>query len=228
MPNFSIPNQINPGDPLDATKAMANWNGIINDLNQSTGGVDGDNLTATAAQQLGLSDSSHVRRGAISTATAESTSSTVYTTLTTPDRVSNVVLPTNGLIIVGYQAIWQNTVANNGQAAIFIGSSQLEIANGTGSGGAPLAQAASGNSTINVDCPLGTTISGGLQSASATANATEVTTGELLSIGSSGNGGPAFIFAAAGTYDVSIQFKNLAAGTLTVKNRHLWVWTIGF
>lgn len=53
MPNFSIPNQINPGDPLDATKAMANWNQIVNDLN--AGKIDETNLTAAVVgATLGL------------------------------------------------------------------------------------------------------------------------------------------------------------------------------
>ena len=35
------------------------------------------------------------------------------------------------------------------------------------------------------------------------------------------------VFAAAGTYDISVQFK-ASSGSVTVKNRKLWVWTMGF
>src|SRR5438309_7960968 len=43
--------------------------------------------------------------------------------LTTPDQVTGIVLPTNGLIAVWYQATWQ-TAAGNAQAALFLGSNQ--------------------------------------------------------------------------------------------------------
>lgn len=42
-----------------------------------------------------------------------------------------------------------------------------------------------------------------------------------------GAGGTCLIFAAAGVYTVSVQFKP-ASGSVTAKNRKLWVWTIGF
>jgi hypothetical protein len=38
-------------------------------------------------------------------------------------------------------------------------------------------------------------------------------------------GGPCYIFAAAGTYVVSIQFKS-TSGTVTVKGRKLWAWSM--
>src|SRR5438067_12288107 len=39
-----------------------------------------------------------------------------------PDQVANVVLPTNGEIHVSFRATWQESVAVDAQAAIFIGS----------------------------------------------------------------------------------------------------------
>jgi len=230
MPNFSVPNNISPGDPLDANKAMANWNQVVTDLNSAK--VDNTNIAANAgiladqladAAKLGISGASTVRRGAVSTATAESTSSTTYTTLTTPDKVSSVVLPTNGLIVVAFQAIWQNTVAANARAAIFIGANQLKAGIGTG---APTVQEVSGPTETNDDALLASSFAGLLSVGGAGAT-TEVTTGQIVGA-QSGNGGFVVVFAAAGTYDMSVQFKNSAAGTLTVKNRHLWVWTIGF
>jgi hypothetical protein len=191
---------------------------------------DGANWDPIAAgtpvfQQLGLSDDAVVRRGKVNTPTAESTSSTSYTLLTTPDRVQSVVLPTDGLIVVAYQALWQNTVANNARAAIFIGANQLKQAVGI-SGGPSVAESA-GPPEVSADGVLSSNISNGLASVGGAGNAVETTTGQL--VGASGvAGGPCFIFAAAGTYDVSVQFKNNAAGTLTVSKRHLWVWTIGF
>ena len=48
MPNFSIPNNISPGDTSDANKAMANWNQIVNDLNG--GKIDATNTAASFAK----------------------------------------------------------------------------------------------------------------------------------------------------------------------------------
>jgi hypothetical protein len=41
-------------------------------------------------------------------------------------------------------------------------------------------------------------------------------------------GGPCDIFAAAGTYTVSIQFKVVGGTSITVKNRQLWVQALSF
>lgn len=164
-----------------------------------------------------------VSGGAVNIATSEATTSTSYTTLTTPDAVT-AVLPTNGLIAVWYQAIWKNDSANNGRVAVFLNANQCKIALGTG---APVVQEGTGPTEVNDDAALATnginfTTSGGVGAA------TEVTTGQI--VGTSGNAGSGaiYIFADAGTYDVSIKFKNNAAGTLTVKNRHLWVAAYSF
>lgn len=149
---------------------------------------------------------------------AESTSSTSFVKLATADEVT-VVLPTDGLIKVLFQAIWQNTVASNARAAIFLGSNQLKVATATG---APAVQEATGGASTNDDDALYSSGSG-LQSGGGAGATTEVTTGQVLGVSGGVAAGAAYIFAAAGTYVVSIQFKNNAAGTLTVKNRHLWV-----
>jgi hypothetical protein len=207
---------------------------VINELN---GNLDNSNLKSTAAitsekfadaDKLGLSVTGAVRRGAVNIAATESTSATTYaaTNLATPDRVQNVVLPTNGKLIITYQALWQNTVASNARAAIFIGATQLKVAtNGTA---APVVQETTGNSTVNVDTTL-STIPIGLRSTASAVGMTEVTTGQAVSYDAGSLfGGSVEVFAAAGTYDISVQFKNAAAGTLTVKNRHLWVETKGY
>jgi hypothetical protein len=208
---------------------------VINELN---GNLDNSNLKSTAAitsekfadaDKLGLSVTGAVRRGAVSIPAAEATAATNYspTNLATPDRVQNVVMPTNGLIAIWYQAIWQNTVATNARAAIFIGANQLKGAIGTG---APVVQDRAGPTETNDDAPL-FTISNGLGIVPGVGATTEVTTGQIVGEDpgvTSALGGPVYVFAAAGTYDISIQFKNQAAGSLTVKNRHLWVMSIGF
>lgn len=163
------------------------------------------------------------RRGKLNIAASESTSATTYAfnNLTTPDRITQIVLPTDGLLIVGYHAIWQNTVASNAKAAVFIGANQIKRDQG---GGATAVQEATGNATINIDVPLASSFDGLVGASSASAGAAEVTTGQILSQAGS-TGGWVEVFLAAGTYDVSVQYKNVAAGTLTAKNRHLWVET---
>lgn len=161
------------------------------------------------------------RRGKLNIATSESTTATSYAfnNLATPDRITQVVVPADALLVVGYQAIWQNTVASNGRAAIFIGSNQLKQALGTG---APSIQEATGPAETNDDGLVASEVIG-LAGAGGVGAATEVTTGQVVGrLSAVGQGGLVNIFVAAGTYDVGVQFKNNAAGTLTVKSRHLW------
>lgn len=178
---------------------------------------------ATSITTAKCKDMRPKRRGKCNIATSESTSATSYaiTNLATPDRVTQVVLPTDGLIVIAYQAIWQNTVTTNGRASIFLNSTQVKLAVGDG---APGVNETSGPTELNDG---GVLASGptGLLTMSGVGAATEVTTGQAIHPGT-GAGGVLHAFAAAGTYDVSVQFKNSAAGTLTASKRHLWVWTI--
>lgn len=165
------------------------------------------------------------RRGKSIIAAEESHSSVSYGLLHTPDRVRNVTLPTDGLIIVAYQALVKSdSVA--AQAAIFLGPNQVKAAN---PGFVPGGQSAlEPGLSPDVYKPLGT-FGGGLQMAPAnTDTGTAVTTGQIVGgvVGGS-NGGLCALFAAPGTYDVSIQFRS-SSGTVTVKDRKLWVWTVGF
>jgi hypothetical protein len=239
---------INPSIPVvgqpDATEepkivtAFGQIVAAVNDIDSAniTDGVIQDvDLQSALLDKLGVSAATTTRRGKSIIATAESTSATSYAigNLATPDRVSGIVLPADGLIVVGYQALWQNTVTSNGRAAIFIGANQLKTA--SNSGGAPVVQEATGNiSQINTDISLSTQSSGLFGGYGQTVAMTDVTTGQVIGCTPGpqtttvAGGGLCSIFAAAGTYDVSVQFKNQAAGSLTVKSRRLWVWTMGF
>lgn len=222
------------------SQALAGTNGAPSDTNRyvtdsdprntnlrtpSDASVTPDKLVSSYADVIGVTQTGVVRRGKSNIPTSENTSATTYAigNLTTPDRVQNVVLPTDGLIVVAYQAIWQNTVANNARAAIFIGATQLKQSKQTG---VPVVQEATGPNEVNDDIGLATTSFGLFGDSVGVGATTEVTTGQL--IGTFAQAGVCHVFAAAGTYDISVQFKNNAAGTLTAKNRHLWVWTIGF
>jgi hypothetical protein len=185
--------------------------------------VDADSLAAALAQALGVSQAGAVRRGKSIVATEQSTSSTSYTMLTTPDRVQNVVLPTDGLIVVKFSALAKAS-ASNGAAAIFVASSQLQVAQGAA---APANQEASpiGDAGTNYEWIYTTPNSaiaghgglarlpGGLGGAS---RGTPIAPGGSIEIE-----------MPAGTYDVSVRFK-VSSGSLTVKERKLWVCSQDF
>jgi hypothetical protein len=172
-------------------------------------------------------------------ATQQTRENTVYGKLTTPDEVT-VVMPENGLIAVGFQATWESSVQSAGRAAIFIGTNQLKIS----VVGQPEAQAApsgtAGWNDLVSSC-------GGLVSSriAESTSSPPATTGQVLGAGVFGEenfrttigatgppetagkfaGGPCYIFAAAGTYTISVQFKT-TSGSVIVKNRKLWVWSM--
>lgn len=167
--------------------------------------------------------------GITAIATTESRTNTAYGTLTTPDQVAGVVLPANGLLQIGYQATWQESVNNAARAALFIGANQLKVATDR-TNAAPIAQEtalAAGAGAI--DKPLASYV-GGLNGVAgdATVYTGNVTTGQVLGVGvgaTTGNAstlGVCTIFAAAGTYTISVQFKS-TSGSVTAKNRVLWV-----
>ena len=153
---------------------------------------------------------------------SQSTSNPSYTTLSTPDQVAGIVLPTSGLIRVTFQASWVETASGAASAAIFVGANQLKIAQDGGTVAAPQTQSA--GFTYGVGGVVGTGVplyssAAGLacpQLSGSTNYSGDVTTGQAI------RGGACLIFAAAGTYTVSVQFKT-SSGSVTVANRHLFV-----
>lgn len=191
------------------------------------GNVDHFNIHSDTKAKLGLSDASNTRRGVNIVTTEETRNNTAYGLMTTPDRVSNIVLPSNGIIAVAFQGMFKSSVGSAGRAAIFIGANQLKAA--VTSSAAPLEQECSTISSADVYKTFSSSTVG-LNSASGGTAYTgpDVTTGQVITRDSSGLlGGPCFLFAAAGTYDITVQFK-ATSGTITAKERKLWVWTIGF
>lgn len=168
----------------------------------------------------------------ISTITTQSTTSAAYTSL--GDQIPGIVMPTNGLIAVWYQAIWSVAGAVVGFAGLFLGANQVTVG-GPANTQVPVECSMSGS--VN-DSHLSSANSGLATGGNTGANSTDVTTGQLVgNSGSSGgvtgtniNGGygPCYIFAAAGIYNVGVQFKVAAGGTVTTKNRKLWVQPLPF
>lgn len=178
-------------------------------------------LAEQAAARLGFVGKSIV-------ATSQTYTSSSYGLLTTPDRVQNVVVPTDGIIQVRYSAQWSTAAAATCNAAIFIGSTQAAAPrrNATADPSAAMIN------NFGLDQWL-STYQWGLVSDNAgggsSVPAAPVTTGQIISVNDrvAGGGGACDIFVDAGTYDVSVQFKTTAS-TLTVKNRRLWVRVLPF
>lgn len=236
MSSVSLPWDEQAGQPENVVHVMDNDKVLRDKFN---GNLDADNLSAAIRAllaQAGLTYDTNIRRGKSVIATAEATTNTSYALLATPDQVSNITLPTDGLIAVAYQALWKKASAGDlGDAAIFLGANQARGANVGTSGSAPVQQAELGTTDANIYHPLASCGAGLLGSGTNMgADAAGVTTGQIVGSKAANwgtlitNGGPCYIFAAAGTYNVSVQFKSGAGNAVTVKERKLWVWTLGF
>ena len=230
----------------------ADMNGVQDQYIRSAG-VEADDLEQAVTEALGITTSASghggaaARRGNCIVPTEESRTNTAYGTLTTSDIVEDIVLPTDGLIVVLYSAMWKESVAGAARAALFVGANQLK-ASAFGVAGGPQVQAAAtqaGGGVTNSYTPLAT-VPVGLASGEinpGSAIDVPVTTGQAVGAMGSNTasfyvgsvnwketmpvGSPCFIFAAAGTYDISVQFK-ASSGSVTAKERKLWVWSIGF
>lgn len=183
------------------------------------------------AAKLGLTDSSTVRRGKVihplATGGVDQRFSTSYGVLGShPDIVNNLVLPTDGIIAIAYYANWEANWGVNAYAAIFLNSNQLKVANPGQA--APIVQEAIQSPSLNTG--VLTTFLGGLVTTQPSVNYSgEVTTGQILGVGNSlYTGGPCYVFAAAGTYSVSVQFKSADGSAVNVWDHKLRAWTIGF
>lgn len=181
---------------------------------------------ALANVQAGVNEGPNVRRGKFLQPAAGTRANATYGALTNgPDQVANLVVPTDGLIWFLYQAIWQETVAGAARAGVFIDGNQLKYTP------VPTGSVLDANMTggPNVDCALGTSSTYGILSGSADPANAEQTTGFVAggNSGTNGSAGACVIWVPAGTHTVSVQFK-ASSGTVTVKNRRMWVRTESF
>lgn len=188
---------------------------------------------ATVLAPLGLNGQGVSRRGRSDVATEETRTSASYVLMPTPDVVSNLVLPAGGLIIVAFHGLVKNSVAAAGRAAIFLDSVQTKMDQGFAT---PTDTETPLPGSANAYKALFTTGHGleTMTSVDVTNFGAPVTTGQVIGgirsvVGgvAGTDGGVTALFADAGTYDVSIQYKS-TSGSVSAKNRHLWAWTIGF
>jgi hypothetical protein len=212
-------------DVLDA--AVAGWSsGTYASLPAAGSSNVGKFYYATDINALFHSDGTKWRtvygsRGSAIIPGTQSTASTSYTDL--GDKVQNVLLPADGLVRVTYMATWQETIQGAALAELYFNA-------------VPIAKTAvpspqyitatvftGANPPANTDAILYTTTGGLACMAGATGYTGSVTTGQAFL------GGALEIFAAAGTYTVGMKFAvQTGGGTVTVKNRRLYVETIPF
>ena len=233
------------GDP-NATEDADVRNALLTIVNAINGGLDKDNLADALLETLGVSKTGTVRRGKSIIATEESRANAAFGLMTTPDRVSGLVVPADSLVCVAYSALWKESVAGAARAAIFFGATQATLAGASAL--SQFTQAAGFSANGSFFRPLFTT-SFGLATVSGDATAADTASGQTL-LGAAPDAadslsydlnGAVFNIAAntpqggvavfdklpAGTYDFSIQFK-ASSGSVTVKNRKLRAWAVGF
>lgn len=245
MPNLNYPYSIVSGDTPIAARVQGNFDAIKTLLESTKLGQDNFQNDSVGVPQLasdvdallaslGANIGGNVASGKSIIPTEEIRSNTAYGLMTTPDRVQSVVMPTNGRIRVSFQAMVKNSVSNAGRVALFIGSNQHKVA---ADGGLQVQETKV--KTANTYYAVGS-FPGGLAFSGSGPYPGDATTGQAVGVGSSTGlavsffigttevtsdgfvGGACEIFAAAGTYDISVQFK-ASSGTITAKERKLWV-----
>lgn len=145
----------------------------------------------------------------------ETRESATFGTLSTADLIKEVKVGEKGLVRIGYSARFKSSVSAAGQAAVFIGANQLKLYTTE-----PKAVAAVTVGTTFRQ--LSSSFSGLATSTSGEATGSDVTTGQIISV--SASGGEISLFVAAGTYEVSVQYK-ATSGSVSAKERRLWVET---
>jgi hypothetical protein len=148
--------------------------------------------------------------------TEEARANTAFGTLPTADEVSGVVVPSNSLIVIGYQALIKQSVSKAARAAIFLGANQLKQTSGV-----------TNQESLEFEGTeyktLGTTQIG----LAVGQGNVRVGTGQILGAASvEGFAGCTTLYAEAGTYNISVKFK-ATSGSVTAAFRGLWVYTLG-
>lgn len=220
MPLATLPKTITPGTPENASDVQSNDAALLAALN---GQLDGDNLTAAAARAAGISDSTNIRRGSSIIATGETITNAAYATLTTPDRVSSVVVPSSGLVSISFWAAIAKAVGTAGDtisAAVFLGANQvMNITGGavmsTGVFGSGISAGGNGILFTGVTTPaLGPGVPD--MNVYVAAGTDDTVNGHPV-------GGFVWLRVAPGTYTVEVRYKRTGTATFTASNRLLYV-----
>lgn len=148
-------------------------------------------------------------------ATEESRTNVAFGTLTTPDEISGVVVPTNGILFVGYLAAVKSSVASAGSIALFIGSNQATESSGS------LSTTSTEGTGFSAFQTYSGPAKGGAEQGLGRFGAASFNTTSML-----GAGMAEFVGLAAGTYAISVKFK-ASSGSITAKQRRLTCFVLG-
>jgi hypothetical protein len=221
---LTLPHTIDAGTEIVSAEHQANYVAIRDVIN---GNLDTDNIDSGVLEDIGVSETGTVRRGKAVIATEEARANTAYGLMTTPDQVSSIVVPADGLLFVSYRGMIKESVQGAAAAAVFIGANQVKQVDVFA---APVVAEWTSVTSLGID-DSGANVYGLLEGPGTNGEFSlrQRTAGNAYS-GDVTTGMPqpfAAFFVAAGTYNVSVQFK-ASSGSVTVKNRALRVWTMGF
>ena len=162
----------------------------------------------------------------------DSTTSSSYVSLGDEVRVT---LANNGLIFIAYVATWKQSTSLTANCGLHFNDNFQRYVHATN--GATFGVAAQLDDEVDKWAPLAAWAQGmtSLYTPSgppSTAYVGDVTTGQALGLAHMNPSselqrhfGPFVGWAAPGTYTIGPRFLASSGGTVTVKNRKLWVWT---
>lgn len=192
--------------------------------------------TITTANITNLNTVGGGRAETLKIATTETTTSTTYTRLATPDFLCVYVPSASSRVRFGYKAQWKISAATGTQAvALFVNGNQIK---GPLPGGAPAAAELVLGSlgTFYSHLSSAGTLSGNnpngfISQAGATADVSDVATGEILWAAYTTTNvytpGTFELFGLpAGWYVLEVRYKT-SLNTLSVQNRYTWSEVIG-
>ena len=162
-----------------------------------------------------IEDAISIRSSGKSIGAAEQTTNSVTAVeLGPPDRCSGIVVPEDGLLKVVFRALVKDT--GSGAVLLYVDSTTVKI---VALSAAPATQE---GPITDSEYQFVVSHGGGLGSMGVGSSAASdgVTTGLIAGSECVIHGLP------AGTYDVSVRYK--AGGTLSAKDRRLWVWSQAF
>lgn len=225
MALVTIPNRPIGSDARSIAQMLANFDAVTDQVN---GNVDGNNLSLGTRQALGVSDTTAVRRGS-SVITASEAPTTSWAVLATPDRVSNIVLPSAGLIKVSYVAFANKTVGTGSN--LFAMLVKLNTSQ-------PYGQAGGGMSTLFGRLAISSGLAASRHLIIATSGAAEdgILVTDVGGVGTPTDaqtngrlvGGFVSIAVNAGTYTVEAQWQRDTATTVSIFARRLYVEAVAF
>lgn len=208
----------------DVSKVQQNFVDARTLLN---GNLDGANLSTATKDAIGLSDATTVRRGKSVIATSENIAGTSYATLTTPDRVASLVVPSNAIVWVSYWCTMIKSVGGvgeTGSCGLFFGSNQIR----SRFGNAPASGVSGGLFEAAGVLTSGTPVTSALvftEFVDAGMSSLQSTSGNPADDVTNGHPVGSFVPVAitAGTYTVEMRFKKTAGATIAVSNRRLYL-----